>query len=202
MAEPPLPAGDAGDDSGDQEVATRKAVLRAQVRALRGALAPVDRAAASAQICAHLQVLAADRGARRIGVYAATPTEVDVGAAALTWVAAGLVVAYPRVEGPGAMTFRTMTAIPETAGRFGLQEPPEGAPVAEGLDLLVVPGVAFDREGGRLGQGGGFYDRWLGQAGGPFALGVCFAAQLVPAVPRALHDVAVDAVLTEDGMYR
>lgn len=195
MAVPPLPPDDA--------VAIRKAALRSHARAARAALTAAERAGASALICADLQALAAQRGARRIGVYAATATEVDVRAAAAAWLAAGLLVAYPRVDGPETMTFRLVAAVPdEAAGRFGLREPSADAPAVEDLDLLIVPGVAFDREGWRLGQGGGYYDRWLESAEVPFTVGVAFVAQLAAAVPRAPHDVAVDAVLTEDGMYR
>ena len=90
-------------------------------------------------------------------------------------------------------------------GRFGILEPPQDAPCSSllELDLVFIPGVAFDRYGGRLGRGGGFYDRALAGAdgsAGPRRLGVGFAFQWVERVPVLDHDLAVHGVLTEEGL--
>lgn len=190
----------------DDALAARKMAQRTQARTVRAALAPDVLAAASAAICGHLGAVVAAHGATRIGVYAAGPREVDVDPAARMWLAAGLQVAYPRVTGVGAMAFHAVRAIPDAAtGAFGLREPPGSAPVVENLDLVVVPGLAFDREGGRLGHGGGYYDRWLagvtGAPAGPSTVGVCMAAQMVGAVATGRHDIVVDTVVTEAGVY-
>ncbi len=65
---------------------------------------------------------------------------------------------------------------------------------------MIVPGVAFTQAGARLGRGKGFYDRWL-EGRGVFKLGVCFSAQVVEAVPREGHDVRMDGVVTEVGVF-
>ncbi|MCA9516375.1 MAG: hypothetical protein KC635_15645 [Myxococcales bacterium] len=79
------------------------------------------------------------------------------------------------------------------------RSPAAVAPLAA-LAALVVPGLAFDAAGGRLGQGGGFYDRLLGGlATRPRLVGLAFAAQVVPSVPREAHDVLMDTVVTEGG---
>ena len=90
-----------------------------------------------------------------------------------------------------------------TPGPFGIAEPrpscPTVAPAA--LDVILVPGVAFDRAGGRLGYGGGFYDRFLAACTGP-RLGLAFALQLVACVPREAHDLPLAVLVTEAEVIR
>lgn len=91
------------------------------------------------------------------------------------------------------------------AGRWGIREPIMSAPVwpyVSDIDVVVVPGLAFDSKGGRLGYGGGYYDafmrRYKEQAGKePFKLALAFDAQLVSEVPMDDHDFRVDAIVTE-----
>jgi 5-formyltetrahydrofolate cyclo-ligase len=114
---------------------------------------------------------------------------------------------WPRIAGPGRLEFapcgRWEDLVPE---RYGVLVPPPGQRgVALGCeDLLLVPGVAFDLRGGRLGRGGGYFDRALGEIGegGPLSLGVGFEFQLVEEVPREPHDQVVGAVVTERRMQR
>ena len=70
------------------------------------------------------------------------------------------------------------------------------------LDLIVAPGLAFDRRGGRLGYGKGYYDRFLHQIRGDATkLAVCFECQLFPEIPVLPHDVRMDLVVTENAIY-
>ena len=86
---------------------------------------------------------------------------------------------------------------------YGMLEPGEDCPLVgkDAIGLVLVPGLAFDPSGGRLGQGGGFYDRWLADYAGCTAA-LCRTALLLPQVPRAPHDRGVELVLTEHGLYR
>jgi len=94
-------------------------------------------------------------------------------------------------------------------GMWGILEPPKqrwgelGKEVApEQLDCVMVPGVAFDRNGGRLGNGAGYYDRLLkGVRADAVLIGVCFESQLVEQVSMDAHDVAMDIVMTEKNLY-
>jgi 5-formyltetrahydrofolate cyclo-ligase len=114
---------------------------------------------------------------------------------------------WPRIAEPGRLEFvpcrRWEDLVPE---RYGVLVPPPGQQgVALGHeDLLLVPGVAFDLRGGRLGRGGGYFDRALGEIGegGPLSVGVGFEFQLVEEVPREPHDRVVGAVLTERRLER
>jgi 5-formyltetrahydrofolate cyclo-ligase len=109
-------------------------------------------------------------------------------------------VAEPRLE------FAPVASLGELRpGRYGVEEPPVERP-AEAVaaeDLVLVPGVAFDRNGNRLGRGGGHYDRTFppGQPG-PLLFGVAYALQVVSAVPHAPSDRRVDAIVTENGIHR
>jgi 5-formyltetrahydrofolate cyclo-ligase len=118
------------------------------------------------------------------------------------WLAHGIAVALPRIIGPRhmeafAVTHPTADLIP---GFYGIPEPRKGlAPVDPAvIDVVIVPGSAFDRAGGRIGYGGGFYDGFLRRLR-PDAqrIGIGFEAQLVERVPREAHDLCVDLVVTE-----
>lgn len=91
-----------------------------------------------------------------------------------------------------------------TIGAFGIPVPAAGPTVMP--DLLLMPLVAVDRGGHRLGQGGGFYDRTIARAEAaglpPVTVGVAFAEQVVDAVPRGMFDRPLDLVLTDRGLIR
>ena len=84
-------------------------------------------------------------------------------------------------------------------GPYGIMEPKVSCPVrsAAGMDLIIVPGVAFDRSGGRLGRGAGYYDRLLRKAGRVPKIGLCFREQLVKKIPMKQHDMSVDKIITD-----
>ena len=87
-------------------------------------------------------------------------------------------------------------------GMYGTQEPPPERRIKinpESFDLIIVPGVAFDRQGGRLGHGKGYYDRFLEHTRA-FRLGLTFNFQLLETVPTELHDVTMNAILSESGI--
>ena len=85
------------------------------------------------------------------------------------------------------------------SGAYGIPEPKPDAPVvsASEIDLILVPGLAFDRTGRRLGRGKGCYDRFLADFHGK-TMGIC--GQLMPVVPVEQHDITMDAVATDHGI--
>lgn len=124
--------------------------------------------------------------------------------------ASGKTVAFPRLLAEGdddvsAIEFRAVADWRELApGAFGILEPRADAAsvLLDRADLVVVPGLAFDDQGARLGRGGGVYDRALARAVVPFRCGLAYAAQLVARVPTERWDERVDAVATERGVVR
>ena len=143
----------------------------------------------------------------RLVLYAALPDELPTRPLYEIARASGRVLLWPRMAGRNRLEFapcpRWEDLIRE---RYGVLAPPPGHKgVALGReDLLLVPGVAFDLRGGRLGRGGGYYDRVLGEIGegGPLSLGVGFEFQLVEEVPREPHDRILGAVVTERRLHR
>lgn len=115
----------------------------------------------------------------------------------------GKTVAYPRVRGE-RLDFVSVASPSELSpGAFGVLEPTGTMLLpSNALDLVLVPGVAFDVEGNRLGYGKGFYDRVLYGAGRPaLSVGLCFELQLVEGLPVEDHDACLDLLITEEREY-
>ena len=113
-------------------------------------------------------------------------------------------VALPRTYPKGVMTARRITSLEELSpSKFGIPEPSESATVLEPeeLDLIVVPAIAFDRDGYRLGHGAGYYDIYLPRTKA-FTCGITREKMLVPHVPREAHDVRVNCIVTEDNVMK
>ncbi len=108
-------------------------------------------------------------------------------------------VALPRIEGSDLRLHRVTSMAQLAPGRFGITEPLADTPaVSESEpDLLLVPGVAFDRRGHRVGYGKGFYDRLLQHTNAP-VIALAYGFQLVHHVPEEPHDHPVDYILTPD----
>lgn len=170
-------------------------------RALREALRARRAAAVGGEpeLDALLAEDAAWRVARCVAGFVAIRGELPVMGALRSALARGVTVALPRVTRAG-LVFHRWAGEPLVRSGFGIPEPAPDLPVVPpaALDALLVPGVAFDRAGGRLGQGGGYYDRVLAGPHG-HAIGVAWAFQVVDAVPADPWDIPVDAVLTEAG---
>jgi 5-formyltetrahydrofolate cyclo-ligase len=117
----------------------------------------------------------------------------------------GFRLALPAVAGAAPLTFRAWTpGQPLVEEPHGTREPPPTAPVLR-PDVMLIPLLAFDGDGWRLGRGGGHYDRTLGAlraAGRVLAVGIAFAAQRVAAVPRDGYDQRLDWVVTEEGAWK
>ena len=110
----------------------------------------------------------------------------------------GKTLALPRCEGEGVMrAYRVARPSDLRRGAYGIWEPDETCPPIEpdDMDLILVPGTAFDRQGDRLGQGGGYYDRYLAQTRA-VRIGVCHDFALLDAVPTQTHDARMDGVVT------
>ena len=174
----------------------QKQALRAQVRARApkpGSPAFVD---ASLRAQERLSAAVLQSGARLIALYRALPSECDTASVAAALQASGREVCYPAVvSGELALQFRRSSRV-FVAGALGVEEPTGGPVSLDDIDLLVVPAIAVDAAGRRLGRGKGHYDATLAAYGGS-SVALVFDSQLVPEVPVGEHDWRVGAVCTE-----
>jgi 5-formyltetrahydrofolate cyclo-ligase len=181
-----------------------KRALRRDVLAERDALPIVERVAKSEAIAVRLLGMSEAIDARVVMAYWSFGSEVDTAPLIERLGAEGRTVALPRIERDELVpvAFVPGEAMHETT--FGAMEPSNSRTLDPGeLDLVVAPGVAFDRACGRVGYGRGFYDRLLGRVPpGTPVVGVAFDLQVVHAVPTGSSDRAVDAVVTEHEVIR
>jgi 5-formyltetrahydrofolate cyclo-ligase len=171
--------------------------------AIRDAMPVEVRAAASVTIDDAANALLATRlspGAV-VAMYAAKGSEVDTAQIDGFARDQGWIVAYPRVSGNArSLTFHAVSLDELAPSRFGLREPSaDAAAVAiDEITAFVVPGLAFDRGGGRIGWGRGHYDATFAAASAvALRVGLAFECQLVEHVAREPHDVALHIIITE-----
>jgi 5-formyltetrahydrofolate cyclo-ligase len=178
----------------------QKAVLRKEIRFALRNIVPAVRATASAQLCVRLKEQSFWKSAASVLFFAPLPDETDVWPLLEETVAGDKIAALPRFD-PTDQTYaarRLLNPAGEIAiGPFGIREPKPGcAEIAlSRLELILVPGVAFDLRGNRLGRGRGFYDRLLAETPG-LKCGVAFDEQIVGEVPTGAHDLQMDFILT------
>jgi 5-formyltetrahydrofolate cyclo-ligase len=185
---------------------TQREELRRSMRERRAALsAPLVRAASDA-VCVAALALPELAGARHVAIYAATRGEIEVAAVRDELHERGVAVAYPRVVSadPPLLEFVAVAEdAPLSPGRFGILEPPAGAALdPAALDIIFIPGIAFARDGHRLGFGRGYYDGALATAPRALRIGLCHEFQLVESLPPRPGDEPVDLVLTPRERHR
>ncbi len=187
--------------------------LRDHFKQQRRAIAADIRAGANASICAHLSRyiesldldLDMDGKGVMVAAFMATAEEVDLHQWRAAYLLQGGRIALPRINPGRTMTFHEYTADTTLEPhRYGILEPESssGVVAAEALQVVLVPLVAFDRNGARLGMGGGYYDRYLvGLANTAITVGVAFACQRSDEpLPTESWDMPMQAVVTENGV--
>ena len=190
-----------------EDLAAQKRALRDRMRAARAGVslntdARVALTVSAVERLLSLPVFTQVEG-RTIAGYVAVGGELSP-AGALSYVGdSGGIVALPRVSDvPPRLRFHLMAAGTRVRpGRFGLSEPPDTAPeiAARDLAVMIVPGLAFDAAGRRLGFGGGYYDGVIddARAGGAAVIGFAYDFQIVDRVPAGPDDRGVDVVVTD-----
>jgi 5-formyltetrahydrofolate cyclo-ligase len=182
--------------------ARKRAVRRAAIER-RDLLSEGERAAKSERIVQRVLALPEVGAAGMVMAFWSFGSEVQTSALIERLHEAGKRVYLPRIAGGELEAVAYEPGDPVAATSFGAMEP-AGVEVvpAEQVDVVIVPGVAFDRGGGRVGYGGGFYDRLFSRTASVPAVAVAFAVQLVDEVPRGPIDRRVDVIVTEDEVIR
>lgn len=176
---------------------TDKQALRAKCRTL-----PRPPQAADEAICRRILALPEFQAARSVLAFYPMAAEPDIRPVLEAALAAGKQLSLPRCLPDHSFIPTVVMDLGRLVpGVWGIPAPPEDGAAAEEIDLALVPGVAFDAKGGRLGHGAGYYDRFLQTFPG-VTVGICFAQCVVERVPAEAHDRPVELVLTEAGLMR
>jgi len=180
----------------------RKKSLRREFLAKRAAVPFDERDRISHALIKKFTATEIYRTAKIVMAYASTPEELQLAELFAACFADGKILAIPFIVGKGVMQ---AVAVPNfdalEVGAFGIQtvkrelrkfvEPAQ-------IDCVIVPGAAFDLSGGRLGLGGGYYDRFLPLAANAVKVALAYDFQLVDTLPTEPHDVKIDAVITTE----
>lgn len=185
----------------DPTLNQQKEALREKARALRAKVPQADRAEAARFAAAHFFGAVSPKPGQIVACYWPIRDEIDSRPILTELMDSGQPVCLPVVTGeeqPLDMRLWEPGA-PLYPSGFGSLAPAETAPRVE-PDILVIPLLAFDRTGTRLGYGRGYYDRTLGAMNKrPLVVGMAFAIQELDFIPRAKHDIPLDIAVTEDG---
>lgn len=179
-----------------------KNAIRRQALALRGRLNSVQHRSLS--LAAQAVLIGSDvfRSASGVALYSPVNNEVDTGAIFRAAVESGKRVYYPRVDRSNIGFCRVRSLTELVAGAFNVPEPVGEVVSTDLLDLIVLPGVAFDREGRRLGYGKGFYDRFLAAVSADVeTVGLAFELQVGAPLPEEPHDRKISYLATEAGLF-
>lgn len=180
-----------------------KRALRREMADRRAALVPDERRHRSGEASARLLALPELAAAGTVAGFSALKGEIDPAPALEALARRGARVALPRVTGNSPRLRFHQPVGPLRPGRHGILEPDPGAPEVrpEEVDVFLLPGLAFDGDGHRLGFGGGYYDE-LGPLVRGLLVGVAFDFQLVERCPAGEGDVPVDCVVTDARVVR
>ena len=191
-----------------------KAYIRKEMEIKRNSISPEQRKLWSQSACAKAEILLESRSITAFMVYVSFRSELDLSRLIEWGWQTGRDVIAPRcIAEDRSMTLHYLRSWDDLMpGAYGIMEPNPAVtpPIDDGYapDVVFVPGLAFDRQGGRLGYGGGYYDRFaetvIRGAGGQARtlwIGMSFEAQLMANVPLKEHDLIMNGMITEQDVY-
>lgn len=175
-----------------------KQVIRQRLLNQRQQLEPSCCARQSDAVQDHVLASAAYAGADSLALYASVHNEVLTDRLLTTALADGKRTCFPRLENGQIAFVEVADAGDLQTGQFGVSEP-QGQTIMspERLDLIVVPGIGFDRQGHRIGYGLGYYDRALAACINADFIGLAYSFQVVDRLPEEKHDIRLDYLVTE-----
>lgn len=186
------------------DLSAKKDTVRRLVLARRARVDGVDREVAARAVADAVLALPELRGDEPVIGFVSIRSEIGTEPLLRALVEAGRALLLPYVAEDGTLQAAPVRSLEELdPGYRGIPEPRARLPVdPASAGAVIVPGVAFDEAGRRLGYGGGFYDRFLARCGAAPRIGICFELQVVDEVPAAEWDEQVDVVVTEQRVVR
>lgn len=182
-----------------------KAALRAQARASRRAIPPEARAERSRRIVEHALALPELERARVVGCYVSVGSEVETTMLLRALLAKGALLAVPVTQGDELRFVRLDHPWALAPGAHNVPEPRQPWTMVDGerLEVVFIPGLLFGRDGARLGNGGGHFDRFLAHHPTPLRVALAFREQIVDTLPHLeAHDQGMDVLVTDEGRVR
>ena len=171
----------------------------------RERFSPEEKAKADEALFCRLKELEKDYQKQHPGgmtyCYLSVRSEADTRTFLRWMLAEGLPAAVPKVSGKQMEFLRLLPETPFVPGCFGIPEPAGGMPVQE-PGLMILPGLAFDRKGRRLGYGGGYYDRYLEGKKDFLKIGLCYSFQILEKIAAEDYDIPADGLVTEEGIWK
>ena len=169
-------------------------------------MSPEERGDKSRKVCENLVSTPQFQGASSVMMYLSLPHEVDTSDAILHAWQLGKTVSVPKISWQQRHMIPVRINTLETdfsTEVAGLRNPTKGAPTPfEEIDLVVTPGLGFDRNGNRLGRGGSYYDKFFSHSElKALKCGFAFSEQMVESIPLAEHDVPVDFLVTDEKVF-
>ncbi|MGN0584540.1 MAG: 5-formyltetrahydrofolate cyclo-ligase [Ruminococcus sp.] len=185
----------------DMDIINEKKLLRREMKALRKSIPPKEKVDLDKRICENLFSSEYYRNAQLILTFISVGDEPDTRNILLRAWKEGKLTAVPKCLPDHKMSFYIIESFDDcTEGAYGIPEPKSYCREAqlEGENILcLVPGLAFDREGARLGYGGGYYDRFLSCHTNIICMGLCAERFITAKVPEEETDIKLDGLITE-----
>ena len=172
-----------------------KKAVRQEIRAKIAKLSEEEKREISERLCRHIAKMEAIESSRTVALFISLHDEPQT--TVLLEKLHDKQVVVPRIEGD-EMEFYDISEGLEK-GAFGIMEPTATTPIKPSkIDVMIVPGVVFTREGARCGRGKGFYDKYLSRKGfRAHTIGICYPCQIVENLPTEPHDKILDEVVCE-----
>lgn len=181
-----------------------KSFFRKKNKTARAEMSEEEKVLKDEKVCRNLLSTNAFERAEQVLLYSATPIEIETVGIFQNALNSGKKILYPRCLDKGRMTYHYIDDLSQLRpSAFNILEPISTAPEYKSgnSDICIVPALAYDVEGYRMGYGGGFYDRFLTSFRGT-RIGICYADNIEKKLPRGRFDVRVDILITDEGLFR
>lgn len=178
------------------KISESKQALRKIMAQKRDNLVPARKKAYDQWICNQLLALVKTNSYQLIHTYLPMGSEIDLSPLIQDLLALNIQITCPKTLGKRKLEHLILRSLNEVeTGKFGTQYPANTKVYTGQQDLIIVPGLAFDQEGYRVGYGGGYYDAFLQEQANAYKIGIAYPFQIVDQVPKEIHDQQLDQVL-------
>ena len=181
----------------DSDIKSEKTVLRSSIRRQLLTLSDASKDAFSKKITKYFLTSGILHTLKSLFVYISQPSEVNTCRLIKMALESGIKVYAPKIIDQHMSAHRLITAADLTPGKWGILEPPITISSPTHIDLVITPGLAFTRQGTRLGRGAGFYDQWLANNSYGRTMALAYDITLLDDLPLSHNDIQIDSIATE-----